>query len=85
MVHEKTFKRPDGSKVKIEVRFFSYTFTTDFKYTIQVYVCEPGKRYNYIRFKQNHQEQFKFNKYLNVVSADEIKEAKNELWEKLKP
>lgn len=87
---ETILKRPDGSKVKIVVRSASYDLT--------VYKCEAGKRtwievpetinnyqYRNLPSDRNVRQQWVLQKQLEVVTPQEIYEAKIKLWESLKP
>lgn len=93
MNHEKTFKRPDGTKYNIVVSF--YESLGKAIYTVGVYKCEPRKRifrqaaqyhdYEFRRLSMPDRENFLMSEYLKHVTESEIMEVKNELWQKLKP
>lgn len=63
MRHEKTLKRPNGSRVKITVHL-SVEFTT-FYWTSIIEICEAGKR--------------KFIQSQDAANVEEIREVKKEL------
>jgi hypothetical protein len=94
MTHEKTIKRDDGSSVQIVVTFFEdfgrVTYRVD-----NVYTKEKGKRtwnnahstddFSWRRLNAKEREEYKSDVFKKYVTDEEIQQAKNELWEKLKP
>lgn len=95
MTHELILKRPDGSKVKIIVRFYELS-RNDYRYMVDVLSCEKGKRtfvsvvntddyeYRAQSFPEGREE-WAMRKYMEVATKEEILQAKLELWNKLKP
>ena len=93
MKHEKIIKRPDGSSVKINLSLW-----IDFRdtvYNIDLSYLPAGKRkwlsvgddgdYSWRKLNHTERKEYRMNEYLQHVSAEEILQAKIELWEKLKP
>jgi len=93
--HEKIIKRVDGSRVKITVEFSVSFFKQDAKYSVSVEKCEKGKRTwkycldrdsnTYRKLNQADRIERIKKANLELVSPEEIFEAKMELWQKLKP
>lgn len=96
MYHEKIIKRDDGSRVMIRVEFL-LLHRDGPEYRFRAFTCEPRKRtfkpvlneddYGYRRLKFNspERESWAWAKYMTVTTKEEIAEAKNEMWQKLKP
>lgn len=86
--HEKILKRVDGSKVKITAHFGE-----DAKYSVTVETCKKGRRiwqdcldqYAWVFRKMSLSERAEITKKAKFATAEEILEAKMELWQKLKP
>lgn len=96
MEYEKILKREDGSRVKIEVSFFFLSsYGDNFRYGIDVYRCEKGKRtwinccdkdsYTYRSLKMSERKEHEEQANLIHVTQWEIYQAKIELWKKFKP
>lgn len=93
--HETILKRPDGSRVKIVVRFIPEWSSNDCIYKSDVMICRPKKRtfYNPINdltpayrcMSREARCEFIENEYLKYVTEAEILEAKRELWKKMEP
>lgn len=96
MKHEKIIRREDGSRVKIEVSIYLDSYRRgEPVYSFETSKCEKGKR----TWKYPHSEndyvwraldikgrnEYSKNKYLYLVSKEEVMEAYIELWEKIKP
>lgn len=91
--HIKNIKLPDGRKVNIYVRI-SLSFLKP-EYVVTVSVCDAGKRkfkpidpsnnYSFRVLSLDDRQQYLMERYLEIVTAEQIHEAKLELWEKLKP
>lgn len=94
MIHEKIIKRSDGTRIQIEVKL-NYQFGRDIEYWVRVFKCDAGKRtwrnvintdlYEYRKLSMEERRIYEVKKQLEFVSVEEIKEAKLELWQKLKP
>jgi hypothetical protein len=97
MLHEKIFKREDGSRVKIEV-VVTITWSRSEKpvYRYLVRLCEPKKRtwkpvenfgYNYKWRAMSIPDRGKYQikKYLEHVTKEEMLETALEAWELMKP
>ena len=69
MIHKKILKRENGSTVKIEIVFYEWASSFDYKHTITV--TSPNKK---VFFVDN-----------SAATPEEIHAAKLELWEKMKP
>lgn len=88
--HEKIFKRPDGSRVKIHV-------VHETRYHAQVWVCAPNKRtfrhvslsddyrYRALPFGGEARDQMEMAHILEHCTREEIQETALELWEANKP
>lgn len=93
MRHEEIIKRPDGSKVRIDVYFWLNHDKP--RYDVNVYRCDKGKRtwrgcydeqsYEYRRLSIEDRQGFKFQKQKEFVSDEEIIQAQMVIWNKLKP
>jgi len=93
--HEKIIKRADGSRVKITVQFGVGFFDEGAKYSVFIEKCEKGKRTwqdcldrdsnTYRKLNQADRIERIKKANLELVSPEEIFEAKMELWQKLKP
>lgn len=95
MRHEKIIRRGDGSRVKIEIStYIDYSRRPVYRID-SVTMCEKGKRTwtghcfkNDFRYRSlKHEDRIKYatEKFLEIVTEDEMWQAKLELWEKLKP
>jgi hypothetical protein len=94
MRHEKIVKREDGVELKITASLF-----VDFsgiKYCIEnVTIRHKGKRkwdnaiskddYSYRRIPFAERPDYELNQYLKFVTMQELNDAKNELWQLIKP
>lgn len=93
--YKKILKREDGTRVEIAVSIIDMQYR-DLEYRVDgVSFCEKGKR----KFKNpaikdkwklrsmpmEDREKALMDGYLTIASADEIHQAKEELWESLKP
>ncbi len=96
MYHEETLKRQDGSKVSIRVSFFLDSYSEHpANYSCEVSVCEPKKRtfkpilstndYSYRKLDLNERQEYKTREQLKFVTAEELHNAKINLWKKLQP
>lgn len=92
MHHEKTLKRPDGSRIRIAVGL--YVSSSDQGVNISVYLSPPGKRtftdvhnrddYSWRRLGSKDRAIAVLQTQLQFVSLDEINTVINELIENLK-
>ena len=96
MTHEKIFIRGDRTKLKVIVELYTTMYSNDrYGYRVCVAKCEPRKRtWHYVlntddyRYRQlNASERVKWENdlYLELLTPEEILEAKMELWNKIKP
>jgi len=96
MKHSKTIKRPDGSKVCIDVRMIADSYRNEMpEYRVTVSHCLPRKRnfyfvvstdsYEWRKLDSNGKRDYEIKKYLEYVTLDEIQAVKLELWEMIKP
>lgn len=96
MVHENIIKRSDGSRINIRIDLYvSWGYQQEVRWDLTIQYCSPRKRkfktvdvsndYQYRRLNIEDRKAFEFAKYLEYVTAEEILEAKLELWNKLKP
>jgi hypothetical protein len=93
MNHEKIFVRPDGSRVKVIVRFSmpgpgpTYRFRVERcfpkKRTFKDVVDESDWKYRTMEFEERKADILR--QQLLFVSEEELLAVKLELWEKLKP
>ncbi len=93
---ERIFKREDGKTVRIEVEVYVSSINKEAVYSVEVSFHERRKRifhnalamndrqYQDIRSNEGRAD-YKLKKQLEHVTIEEIKSAKLELWEKLKP
>lgn len=95
MTHEKIIKRPDGTQYKIEVTFSS-GYHDNFAYRVELWTRAKGKRnwyninnkisdYDWRQATMAERAKMIDAEQLKHVSAEEILQAKTELWEKMKP
>lgn len=95
MTLEKIFKREDGTQYKIMARVYVDPHS-EANYDIEVIKCLPRKRawfavhnfdsdYIYRAMNKRNRENFRYKKYLEVVTAEEIELTLLELWNTLKP
>lgn len=90
--HEKIINKPDGEKVKITVNVV-YVRHNVIEYKHAVEVCPVGKRkyksiytdFQHTGIDKSNQALHHSNEELQYVTLDEIRQAKKELWEKIKP
>ena len=97
MKHETLIQRPDGTKIKLIVGFWADSMRDEFGYTVQLAVCQPRKRtfiyarneyqddYEYRALNKQERQKFVEENNLKYVTAEEIYQAKIELWNKIKP
>jgi hypothetical protein len=95
MRHEKIFKRPDGSRVRVSVTFSAERYSNNFEWTFAVHVCAKNKRTweallsmnNYEFQKLSHTEQVKVRREQALLWATtkEIEDTMTELWQTLCP
>lgn len=95
MKHEKIIKRPDGTRVKIDVSLYLDIYRNNAQYDVDVTICAPGKRtfrevysgddYLFRKLSMQDRAAFILESQLKVVTAEEIYAAKLEAWELLKP
>jgi hypothetical protein len=94
MTHEKIFSRPDGTKHKVIVSFYAGFIEKDCKWSVEVLKCEPRKRtwlnvtsddYQWRAKSMGDRAKADMDKFLKLVTPEEILQAKVELWEKMKP
>jgi hypothetical protein len=92
MRHEKIIKRDDGSRVEIAINFWENSDKP--VYDVSLQVCDAGKRkfrrietddYQYRALSMDDRKKYMLKIFLEYVSAEEIQQAKLELWYKLKP
>ncbi len=92
MYHDKIIQLENGDKVKINVSFYLNHYTP--VYGITLYICKKGKRkfdelkfesYDYRSLSMEARKEYRDKKHLEFISAAQILEAKNELWQKLSP
>lgn len=92
MHHEKLVVNKEGDKINIRVNFWlSYNKPS---YDIDLFICKKGKRkffnlsfddYAYKSLSMDDRMVYRYNKFKEYVSEEQILEAKNELWQKLSP
>ena len=92
MYHEKLVVNENGDKVNIRVNFWlSYDKPS---YSIDLFICKKGKRkffylsfddYSYRALSMEDRAVYKYNKFKEYVTDEQILEAKNELWNLLSP
>lgn len=94
MRSELIIQRTDGSKIKIEVTIY---VNADTRYNISLWTCAHRKRtwinisvtddyrYRNLKFGSKERDDYELNEYLKHVTIEEIQEAANILWVKLKP
>ena len=97
MNHEKIIKRPEGNQIKISVSITISAFTRHDEsiYKTHIQTKEKGKKiwksvingddYRYRALSMEDRRKFADQEYLKYASAEEILQAKTELWMKLKP
>jgi hypothetical protein len=96
MRHEKTFIRPDGSKVKITASLDADNISNcDCAYSFAVQTCEPRKRtwksvtstedYEWRKLDWAGRMVKDIETKLKFVTQAEVQETMLELWEKAKP
>lgn len=92
MYHEKLVLNKEGDKIKIRVHFW---LSCDMPfYSIDLFVCKKGKRkfvcvsfddYVYRSLSMGDRIIYRYYKYKEYVTEEQILEAKNELWNLLSP
>jgi hypothetical protein len=92
MYHEKLVVNENGDKVNIRVHFWlSYDKPS---YSIDLFICKKGKRkffnlsfddYSYRALSMEDRTVYRYNKFKEYVTEEQILEAKNELWNLLSP
>lgn len=95
MTHEKVIDKGSLGLVKIIVWIFQDNMRAPHKYSVEVQKKSPYKRkwqnvidtdnYLYRRIPFKDRDYFEYSEMLKYVTEEEIKQAKLELWEKLKP
>jgi hypothetical protein len=93
--HEKTLRRPDGSRVRIIVEVGVGAYHNQLDYSHRVETCAKGKRtwtqpfdtdaYNYRRMGDQERERHRADSIRMVATDEEILAAKMELWQSIKP
>lgn len=93
MILEKEFKRVDGKKVKIRASLSVESYRNEFKYSCDVFYCEPRKRtwknsvdesswdYRYSKDRAGYVRKMQ----AQHVSPEEIEAVYILLWHKVKP
>lgn len=91
---ERIFRRDDGSRVKVMVRFKSHTYTGA-EYVSEVLTCKKGKRtweevfdggdYSYRCLSLKDRQKSREESMLKAASVAEIIAVSNDLYNKLKP
>lgn len=86
MIHEKTIKREDGSRVRIYIHP---------DYSFWVYVCEPKKRkfkqpfddnhYTYRCMNMKERREYEIKMYFTVATPEEVHQEKLAVWQNKKP
>ncbi len=94
MRHEKTFRRDDGSRVKVEVRL-EIEYGRKPVFTYWAGACQPRKRtfisatnhddYSWRRLSREDRDKEDMRRILSVATADELHEVAMELWDLCKP
>lgn len=92
MTHEKIISNPDGSRHKIEVRFFlSYEKPC---YQVRVLYCPARKRtftnvvketHEYRAMSMDDRRSYEHTVHIKEVGLYAINQTKQECWQKLKP
>jgi len=92
MYHEKIVVNKNGNKVKIKVHFWlSYDKPS---YSIDLLICKKGKHkflnlsfddFDYRALSMEDRTVYRYNKFKEYVTDEQILEAKNELWNLLSP
>lgn len=96
MRHEKIIQREDGSRVKIIASVFIDVFMRGGpKYSFETYFCEKGKRtwksphssndYTWRALRGSERNKYAEDKYLSIVTKEEVYQVMCELWENIKP
>ena len=93
MNHDKIFKRKDGSQVKISVWLYVHENKSNWGYLIFLREAnsdrwlDPFSDRDYLTriMTPKFKDGLKMDTFDNYVSADEIRQAKLELWQKIKP
>ena len=93
MIHEKIFKRVDGSKVKLTVHLVSEWSSRSVQWKVECYRCEQRKRtwakvfdddsYGYRRLSTEQRRKSEMRDILRNVTMEEIREAMRELIAKI--
>ncbi len=92
MIHIKTITTANGDKVAIRVHFW---MSNDMpQYSINLERCPKGKRkfvridyddWDFRALSMDEREIYRNTKYLEIVTSEQLDEAKKELWLKLAP
>ena len=93
---EKIIKRDDGKRVKILVSVHvDHYRSSKVEYKSQVSVCEKGKRtwkgscdcdgYTFRKLSMDDRSKFEYESQFNLITIEELNNAKLELWHKIKP
>ena len=96
MKKEKIVTRENGAQYLIQVSFISDSFRDTFEYRVQVMTREKGKRnwnnitqqlceYDIRKMNWEEKKEYNYKNSLRFVSEQEIMEAKNALWNELRP
>lgn len=95
MTHEKILKRPDGSRVKIEVRLDCQYGCEPYKWSFTCSKCAPGKRtfvsahggddYAWRRLSTVDRDIEERRRYLTLATEEEVTGVMLELLAKIKP
>ena len=95
MRHEKIFKRDNGVKVSVRVKFLCQLFSEQHRWEVRVYVCGKGKRtwlplfseedYWFRKLSAEEKEKAHINSALQVATTQEIEATALELWQRLSP
>ncbi len=92
ITHEKTVTNPAGDKIKIDITFWISGNTP--QYSISLYKCPKGKRkftrvdfdnWEFRALDMIERQKYFHTKYLELVTQEQLDEAKKELWLKLVP
>ena len=95
--HCRTMRRPDGTRVKVEVRFEEdyQDRRGEYTYKARVYTCQKGKRtwvstyctddFSYRKLGMELRHKYEYDSMFPTISEKELDEVKKELWLKLEP
>jgi len=95
IAYKQILRRGDGSRVSITVEVSTVIYSGSFKYKVDVYTCQKGKRtwlrsydsdnYLYRRMDTNERLNYIKESQLKIVSEEEILETMNKLWATMRP